>query len=64
MTGNGGRRAAQRMFDATSCEVCGGGAILQCHHKDGNPTNNAQTNIALGPPAMGRFRHWCDSHGR
>lgn len=47
MTGNSGRKAAQKMYPATRCERCGGTRILQRHHRDRDPTNNQPANVEI-----------------
>lgn len=47
MTGNSGRKAAQRKFKAVKCDVCGGTKILQRHHIDRDPTNNDPKNVQI-----------------
>jgi hypothetical protein len=42
-----GRGQAVKRFAAEPCEVCGSSARVHRHHKDGNPTHNARTNIAF-----------------
>jgi len=46
-TKNAGHREAQRKFKATKCIVCGSTKNLERHHKDGNPNNNAPSNVAV-----------------
>jgi 5-methylcytosine-specific restriction endonuclease McrA len=47
-TKEAGRYQAQRMFEAKECRDCGKeGPYLHRHHKDENPMNNAQENIAI-----------------
>lgn len=46
MTGNSGRKAAQRATRGLlSCARCGGEKTLQTHHKDRNPLNNSPENL-------------------
>lgn len=47
MTGNSGRKAAQRTYPATRCAVCGGIKTLQRHHIDRDPTNNRPDNVQI-----------------
>jgi hypothetical protein len=47
MTGNSGHKAAQRMYKAERCSLCGGTTTLQRHHIDRNPTNNDPSNVQI-----------------
>ncbi len=57
MNGNTGRKAAQRLFAATACEACGGARMLQRHHIDRVPTNNAPENIKILCQACHKSEH-------
>lgn len=44
---DGGRTRARKMYKADVCERCDSTHRLQRHHRDGNPTNNAQGNVIV-----------------
>ena len=57
MKKNSGRKAAQRMFSATACEICGGERNLQRHHINGNPTDNTLGNVSILCQACHAYVH-------
>ena len=45
-----GHRVARALYPVgprTTCEACGGRRLLQHHHRDGDPGNNAAGNVAV-----------------
>ena len=47
MTGNSGRKHAQRAYPTKECARCGGTETLQRHHRDRDPTNNEPENVEI-----------------
>lgn len=42
-----GRKRAHRIYEATSCALCGSTHRVQRHHRDMNPKNNTQENVMI-----------------
>ena len=59
-TSNAGRKEAQRIFVARSCEMCASKERLQRHHRDRNPDNNSPVNIQILCQACHKAEHMKD----